>query len=249
MSNLIVVKGVSKYFSLGEGYKIKVLSNISFSVKEGESVTILAQKSAGKSTLLKILADILSPSEGSISLDSNYVYLPSLPSSFPWLTPLENIKFAAPDLAEKEAKEVLARVGLEGYENHCPINKSYGMKLRISIARAIAKNPKLIIMDEPFNYLANDIKLEIFNLLKFIKGQSNLTYVFGSSNVNEALYLSDRILLMKSNPAEIIEEIDCSDIIINEDSFLYDSKVNELRLNIERSLLKNVKEKFLNISL
>ncbi len=249
MSKIIELKNVSKYFQRKEGFRIKVISNFSLAIEEGEAFTILGQKGAGKSVLLKILSNIYPPSEGSVFVNSKFAYLPSAPSSFPWLTPFENIKFVAPDLADKEISNLLELLGLEGYEKHYPISNSYGFRLRITIARALALNPKIIIFDEPFNLLENDVKLEIFNLLKAIKRKKLLTYVFATSNVNEALYLSDRIVIIKGEPAEIIDEIDCSELEINEANFNNDSKINEFRFKIQKSLVENINEKFFNISL
>jgi len=246
---IVEVKNLDKFYYSPAGFKIKILSNITFGVEEWETLTLLAPKGTGKSTLLKILANLDYLSGGKVKISTNFVYLPSLPSSFPWLTPFENVKFVNKKLKKKEIFNLLKVVGLEGYENHYPVSKSYGFRFRITLARSLALKPKLLIFDEPFNLMRSDIKMEIYDLLKNIKKNMGLTYLFTSSNINEALYLSDRIILLKKNPAEIIDEIECSEINIKEDKFILDSKANEIRLKIEKSLLKENNEEFLNISL
>ncbi|MBK7106615.1 MAG: ABC transporter ATP-binding protein [Ignavibacteriae bacterium] len=205
--NILKVENISKEYKDKVGYVIQLLENISFSVFKGEFVSVLAPKGSGKTSLLKIIARLENPSSGKIIEEKkNIVFIPSKPSSFPWLNVYDNISFNS-KMNEKEIAEIINLVGLHGYENHFPNAKSEGFRFRISLGRTLANNPDLIIIDEPFNNLNDKTREEIYLLLRKVFIEKKISILFGTTNITEALFLSDKIYLMKKNPGEIIEKL------------------------------------------
>jgi NitT/TauT family transport system ATP-binding protein len=208
MSNpYLKINKISKRYTDKVGYNINLLKDISLSVNSNQFTTILAPVGSGKSSLLKILADLESPTDGEISTDyKNRVFIPSLPSSFPWLSVGENIRFNS-KFDEPRLSEIINLVGLAGYEDHYPHNKSEGFRFRISLGRALANDPDVIIIDEPFNNLNTSTRREIYTLLRAIYQLNSISFILGTTNITEAIYLSDKVYLMKKNPGEIIDEL------------------------------------------
>ncbi len=205
---LLEIKNISKIYSDEVGYKIHLLENISFSITKGKITTFLAPKGSGKTSLLNIIAGLEKPTAGSVIKNCNKItFIPTEPSSFPWLDVEENIKFAS-KLSDIEINKIIALVGLEGYEDHFPHNKSEGFRFRIALGRALAYKPDIIVIDEPFNNLNNITGKEILSMLRKIQEEIKLTIIFGSSNISEAIFLSDKVYLMKKKPGEIISELD-----------------------------------------
>jgi len=201
------VDKIGKLYTDKVGYRINLLANISFSVEGNEFIGILAPAGSGKSSLLKILAGLDIPTSGNI--ETNYkrkVFIPSITSSFPWLNVEENIAFAA-KLDAKGISEIINMVGLHGYEDHYPHNNSEGFRFRISLGRALANEPDVIIIDEPFNNLNTSTREEIYELLLSISRQVSIPFILGTTNITEAIYLTDKVYLMKKNPGEIVDEI------------------------------------------
>lgn len=206
MNHTLEIKNLTKEFVDETGFKTKLLQNISFKIDKSSITTLLAPTGSGKTSFLKIISGLDKPTSGEIvNENQNIVFIPSAPSSFPWMTVEENIQFV---LKEKsDVKKVIKLVGLEGYENHIPHNKSFGFRIRISLARALVLNPSLIILDEPFSQMDVQTKSEIYELVRKINYSEKQTILLGTTNITEAIYLSDKIILMKKNPGEIIEEI------------------------------------------
>lgn len=200
------IKNLSKEFVDETGFKNKLFQNISFKIEKSSITTLLAPTGSGKTSFLKIISGLDKPTAGeTVNENSNIVFIPSEPSSFPWMTVEENIHFV---LKEKsDVKKIIKLVGLEGYENHIPNNKSLGFRFRISLARALVSKPSLIVLDEPFTQMDVQTKSEIYELVRKINNSEKQTILLGTTNITEAIYLSDKIVLMKKNPGEIIEEI------------------------------------------
>ena len=204
---MITTIKISKSYTEKVGYKINLLNEISINVNSNEFLSILAPAGSGKTTLLKILSGLDTPSDGEINSDYNKsIYIPSKPSSFPWLSVFENIKFNSRK-NEADLLKIVDMVGLHGYEDHFPHKKSEGFRFRISLGRAIANGPDIIIIDEPFNNLNTATREEIYLLLRNLHQELAIPIILGTTNISEAIFLSDRIYLMKKNPGEIIEEI------------------------------------------
>lgn len=200
-------KNISKKYTDSVGYTISLFENISVDIEDNQFVTFLAPKGAGKSSLLKILAGLDKPSSGIIEAPNiKRVLIPSKPSSFPWLNVRDNIQFNS-QMRVEEVQSVIDMVGLHGYEDHFPHNKSEGFRFRMSLGRSLANNPDIILIDEPFNNLNSATRKEVYDLLISIKKVTSKTIIFGTTNISEAILLSDKICLMKKNPGEIIEDL------------------------------------------
>ncbi|MDP4172963.1 MAG: ATP-binding cassette domain-containing protein [Bacteroidota bacterium] len=220
--DLVKISELTKEFKGRLGYSLQILENLSFEIKANEFVTVLAPASAGKTTLLKIIAGIDSLTSGKIEFpfeksnsSSDYFlsFIPSAPSSYPWYNVKQNIecflKSSVKDPEEKQMqiKNLLSLVGLRGYEEHYPDNRSLGFRFRISLARALATKPKLLIIDEPFSNMDEKTRYEIYSLLREVRKNTGISILFSTSNIHEAFFLSDRIILLSARPAKIIDQI------------------------------------------
>lgn len=202
------IKNISKSYTDRVGFKINLLENISFNIDSKEFTTILAPIGSGKTSLLKILAGLLKPTSGDINTSiSKKTFIPSLPSSFPWLNVKDNILFNT-TLGKDKIEEIIDIVGLRGYEEHFPHNKSEGFRFRISLGRALAYEPEIIILDEPFNNLNSETRKEIYLLVRSVYERYEIPFLLGTTNITEAIYLSDKIHLMKKNPGQIFDSIE-----------------------------------------
>ncbi len=221
MNNIIKAENLSKDFFGPAGTRIKILKDIFFSIDsdngENKIYSIVAPFGAGKSTLLKILSGIEKHDSGSFTINisdnkkmNRGVYIPSKPSSFPWFNVKENIEFAGKKFlkSSEEIKELISLVGLNGYEDHSPDNRSLGFRFRIALARAMAVNPSIIFLDEPFNKMNQLTKKEIYELLLHLTHKISCSYLLASSNISEAILLSDKIFLMKKDPGEIFDSVE-----------------------------------------
>ena len=207
MQNILEIKNLSKTYTDISGTNQKILKGLNISCSEGEIISIIAGKNSGKSTLLKIIGRLDEPSEGSVEIKGKAVFIPSLPSSFPWLNVVENIKIVDNRLTNEEINRLLNLVGLDGYGDHHPDNRSLGFRFRISIARALAADPILILIDEPFTEMNEKTKAEIYSLIKRINREIKKGFILTTSKISEAVFLSNKIYLMKRDPGEIIGEI------------------------------------------
>ena len=215
------LKGVSKSHSFEER-KIDILKNITFSVKKRESISIVGPSGCGKTTLIRIMAGFEKPTKGILTFKGKPVNGPTpgimmIFQSFallPWKTILENVEIALLDKPRKERREIALKyidlVGLDGFEESYPRELSGGMKQRVGIARAICREPEILLLDEPFSTLdpltANNLKNEILRLFysKRLKPDVLITV---THSVEEAVYISDRILVISQRPGKIIEDI------------------------------------------
>ncbi len=223
--NLLSVNNLTKFFEGLHGSKIHVLDNINFSIKansnEGNVNSILAPFEAGKSTLLKIISGVISYNSGEVILENNninnikpndIVLIPEEPSSFPWLNVKDNILFAekiiSKNISEVDLKNIIDLVGLTGYENHTAHESSLGFRFRISLARAIACQPKIILIDDSFKRMKIEIRNEMNGLIKNVAEKLNMNFLLATTNIKEAISISDKIFLMEGKPGKIVKEID-----------------------------------------
>lgn len=206
----------------GNGNFLPVLEGIHFRVQRGELICILGRSGCGKSTLLKIMAGFLPPSSGQVRLENTPVQGPGPErcvifqedALFPWLTVQENIAFGLRGRGldrkakAQEVERFLCLVGMGDFRNYLPGEISGGMKQRVSLARVLILQPQVLLMDEPFASLDAQSREEMQNLLLSVWRELAHTILFVTHDVNEALILADRILLMSKNPGRIREEIE-----------------------------------------
>ena len=217
---MLQVQNVCKTFQGGRG-TLEVLRDIRFNVAAGEFISIIGPSGCGKTTLLRILHGLESATRGVVSVSGKPVEAPS-PSSamvfqqfnlFPWLTVARNIAFGldVAKLAAVQRKERTDRfvrlVGLQGFSEHYPHELSGGMQQRVGLARALALDPEVLLLDEPFGALDAITREQLQREIAVILAQSPKTVVFITHNMDEAIFFSDRILVMGSRPGRILEEV------------------------------------------
>lgn len=219
---LLSIRNIKKIFQTRDG-ELEALGDVSFDVYPGEFVTIVGSSGCGKTTLLKILAGLLSKSGGEIEVDEKhfdptrevgFVFQKSL--LLHWRKVLDNVLLPVEILKmdrgsmKKRAEELLELVGLQGFENSYPKELSGGMQQRVSIARALIHDPKLLLMDEPFGAL-DAITRERMNLeLLRIWGEAKKTILFVTHGINEAVFLSDRVIVLSARPSKMVQALDIS---------------------------------------
>jgi len=216
----LVIQNLSKTFKKGN-QEVSALINIDMTVKDGEFVTILGPSGCGKTTLLRIIAGLETYTGGTVSLDGELITGPGPKrgmvfqeySLFPWKTVLGNIMFGPlmKGVSKKEAEEkaisYLELVGLSDFKNSYPYELSGGMKQRVAIARALANDPEIILMDEPFGALDAQTRNNLQNELLRIWQEEKRTIIFVTHSVDEAVFLSDRIVILSKRPGTIKKEI------------------------------------------
>ena len=198
-----------------------VLSGVSFHAEEGEFVTFLGPSGCGKSTMLNILAGLWKADEGMVFVDDkavngvtdHFAYMPQSDLLLPWKTILENVTLYGAlhhdrKHAEEEALKEFPRFGLEGYENAYPAELSGGMRQRAAFLRTALCSADIMLLDEPFGALDVITREDMQDWLLSLRSKLNRTTILVTHDVDEALYLSDRILILSHNPATIAREID-----------------------------------------
>jgi ABC-type nitrate/sulfonate/bicarbonate transport system ATPase subunit len=208
---------VSKTYSSEAGLNINVLEDINFEIFSSENGTItsiLSPFGSGKSTLLKIISGLIEPSSGKIYFNGSekkkiIPLIPENPSSFPWLSVKKNIEFGLNLSEEKKYSldDLISIVGLKGYEDHFPNNKSLGFRFRISLARALAINSSFILIDDSFKQMNKESREEIYFLLNEISSHQKQNFILATTNLVEVIKLSSKVILMSKNHGKIIKEI------------------------------------------
>ena len=208
---LLSVQGVSKAFpGVRGGAPTRALEQTDLEVKENDFITILGPSGCGKSTLLRIVAGLETPSTGEVRLEGKAVSRPGPDRGmvfqsytlFPWLTVRENILFGA--LATpKIADDLIGKVGLRGFENHYPKMLSGGMQQRTALARALANDPKILLLDEPFGALDNQTRALMQELLLGIWEADRKTVLFVTHDIDEAIFMANRVAVMSARPGHI----------------------------------------------
>ena len=218
--NVLEISRLDKIFHVDNGY-LTVLKDISFRVGRGELICVIGRSGCGKTTLLNILAGFLAPSSGRILLNGQPISKPGPDrcvvfqehALFPWLTVRENIAFGmrvlgfGPKKARGEVDRYLSLTGLREFADFLPKEISGGMKQRVALARVLILNPEILLMDEPFVSLDAQTREDMQTLLLSLRKDFSNTIIFVTHDVQEALILSDRILLMDKNPGRIREDI------------------------------------------
>ena len=218
----VVADGVTKVFRQQGGESVRALDDVSFSVREGEFVCIVGPSGCGKTTLFRIIAGLEAASEGEVRLDGDPVTGPAMDRGmvfqeyglFPWRTVLENVAFGLEqqDVSEAErlerAHDMIDLVGLDGFADAYPNELSGGMKQRVGIARALAVDPALLLMDEPFGSVDAQTRGMLHDELLDIWSETKKTVLFVTHDVEEAVTLADRVVVLSSGPGTVREVVD-----------------------------------------
>ena len=209
---MIALSGIAKRFPNG----VQALNDLSFMVARGEFVSLLGPSGCGKSTALRLAAGLLTPDAGAVTYADGkpqigFVFQDH--TLMPWADALTNarlpldLKRTPRDQADARASAALARVGLAGFEHAYPRELSGGMKMRVSIARALAAQPQLLLLDEPFAALDEITRNALGDDLLKLWREDGLTVLFVTHSVSESSYLSQRVLVMTPRPGHIAADI------------------------------------------
>ena len=242
----LIVKNLFKSFPNKKGDPNLVVNDVSFDVKNNEFLVLLGPGHCGKSVILNIIAGLMTQDSGHVSLDGQEITGPSPEISMvfqklglmPWKTIIENVEIGLKikGSPKKERREIsqyfIDLVGLTGFENHFPYQLSGGMKQRVGIARAYTSNPEILIMDEPFGQLDAQTRYNMQNEIGRIWEQEKRTIIFVTNNIEEAVYLGDRIILFSKFPAQVKKVYD---INIPRPRDMIDPIFLEMRMEISRN--------------
>jgi NitT/TauT family transport system ATP-binding protein len=214
--------GIGKSFGPPEREAV-ALADISFSVNAGEFLSIVGPSGCGKSTLLQIAAGLIAPTAGRVMVDGRsvagppeevvYLFQQYSRSLLPWRTALDNVAFAIEHRhpnrasARQHAETFLEMVGLAAFAGHYPRQLSGGMQQRVVIARALAAQPRVLLMDEPFSSVDALTRIELHTLVSQLQETRGFTAVLVTHDVDEAVYLADRVAVLAARPGRIMQEI------------------------------------------
>jgi sulfonate transport system ATP-binding protein len=210
---LLDINHLNKTFQSSKG-SVQALHNIQLNIKAGEFVTVIGPSGCGKSTLLKIIAGLDTQYSGSVKLGNHEVAGPGIdkgfifqePRLFPWLTVEKNIaadlSLKNPDI-RKKVEELIELVRLKGFEKSYPRELSGGMAQRVAIARALLRNPKVLLLDEPFGALDAFTRAHMQEVLIDIWQKNKTTMVFVTHDIDEAIFLANRVVILKPRPGSI----------------------------------------------
>ncbi|MDH1764182.1 ABC transporter ATP-binding protein [Comamonas aquatica] len=219
--NQLSIQGVSRTFTNSKGVVTQALLPVDFEVRENDFVTILGPSGCGKSTMLRIVAGLDFPTTGQVLLDGQAVEGPGADRGmvfqsytlFPWLTVEQNIRFGLREKGVSEAVQkerssyFIAKVGLRGFEQHFPKQLSGGMQQRTAIARALANDPKILLMDEPFGALDNQTRVLMQELLLGIWESERKTVLFVTHDIDESIFMANRVAVFSARPGRIKSDI------------------------------------------
>jgi NitT/TauT family transport system ATP-binding protein len=220
-AEFLVVEGLEKRFT---SHGRAAFRDITFTVDEGEFVALIGPSGCGKSTLLHIMAGLSEATAGVIRVkgepiraprpDMMFVFQQYTKSIFPWKTVLDNVLLGVKyqstvprDALKKMCLEHLEMVGLGRYPHYYPYQLSGGMQQRVAIARALARRPNILLMDEPFSALDAMMRVELQDLLLKLWRDLGLTILFVTHDLDEALYLAQRVIMLSASPGRIAEEV------------------------------------------
>ncbi len=245
----VVVENVSKVFNQGGSNRVDALVDVDLTIEPGEFVSLIGPSGCGKSTLLRLIADLITPTTGRITVngkdahqaraDQEYGMAFQQAGLFDWRTVSKNIElplelkgWSKADRAAR-SREMLELVKLSDFADHRPWQLSGGMQQRIAIARALAAHPPLLLMDEPFGALDEMTREHMQAELLRICGETQTSVVFVTHSIPEAVYLSDRVVVMSPRPGRITDLIDVDlgerrgDLTREDDTFF--KKITEVR--------------------
>ena len=219
----VVVDKVTKIFNPGRTDEVTALSDVELTVGDGEFVSLIGPSGCGKSTLLRLIADLIPPSSGTVTVagkaagvarrEQAYGIAFQQAGLFEWRTVLRNVELPlelrglSRAARRAKAEEMLALVGLAEFAGHYPAQLSGGMQQRVAIARALAVRPPLLLMDEPFGALDEMTRERLQGELLGISAKTGTSVVFVTHSISEAVFLSDRVVVMSARPGRITADI------------------------------------------
>ena len=217
--NKIEIEGVGKSFDI-KGKSVEVLKSIDLDIRKGEFLTIVGASGCGKSTLLRLIAGLDTPTVGEVRVDGKPVAAPSVKTGiifqearlFPWLSVEKNIEFGIHEKLDKEEKRakvaaLIDTIGLNGFEKALPKQLSGGMQQRVNIARALINEPDILLLDEPFGALDALTRINMQNEVLKIWSDRKTTMVLITHDIDEAIFLSDRVVILSDKPGVISRQI------------------------------------------
>jgi NitT/TauT family transport system ATP-binding protein len=221
----LLVDQIGKSFRGPDGGAISAIESVSLDVAPGEFLAIVGPSGCGKSTLLQVIAGLMMPSSGKVTLGEQdvtgepahmvYLFQQYSKSLLPWMTVANNVMFAfshrlklSHAAARSRCSDYLAMVGLADFANHYPWQLSGGMQQRVAIARALAAEPRVLLMDEPFSSVDALTRLDLHSLILDLWSQKRFTAVLVTHDVDEAIFLADRVAVLTRRPATISEVIE-----------------------------------------
>jgi ABC-type nitrate/sulfonate/bicarbonate transport system ATPase subunit len=223
LKGAVEVRGVNKWYprQSGDGL-LHVLNDVSLSCDERTFTCLVGPSGCGKSTLLRIIDGLIPPDSGEVFIGGQKVREPSLERGFvfqqfnllPWRSVIGNVEFGLENLGVKKderrrrAEEVIKLVDLEGFEHYFPAQLSGGMQQRVGLARALAVEPSILLMDEPFGSVDDQTRMLLQDELLKIWQRDQKTVIFVTHDIEEALYLGDRIVVMRARPSRISRTMD-----------------------------------------
>ena len=244
MPTKIEVQGLKKSFASDRG-NLAVIDDVTLSVRDGEFVALVGPSGCGKSTLLNMIAGFIAPDAGSVTIDgaprgkpnARGILISQQGSVFPWLTVRENLMFGLNGHAQSEGVRLADHyadiVGLKGFEDSYPYELSGGMLKRAELARALVVKPEILFMDEPFSALDALMSLKIRGELRRILAEERHTVMLITHDVEEAIHLADRILVLSARPTRIQSTFD---VALPHPRKLSSRQVQELRVAILKEL-------------
>lgn len=220
----IKVQNVSMTYPEEGGRSVTALADVSLDIQKGEFISLLGPSGCGKTTLLRIIADLLEPTKGTVTvsgsspraarLDKKYGIVFQNSVLYDWRTVRKNVRLplevmgVSKDEREARVDSMLELVGLSDFDKHYPRQLSGGMQQRVSIARALAINPEILLMDEPFSALDEFTREKLHEDLLRIWRRTNKTVVFVTHNIAESVYLSDRVCVLSPHPGRLSAVVD-----------------------------------------
>ncbi len=220
---LLVADGLHHTYGAGTPEEHRALGGIEFSINRGEFVSIVGPSGCGKTTLMRCLSGLMAPTSGSVTLegervtsvppDLTLVFQDYSRSLYPWLRVEGNVEFplrgSKVDKAERAERvaQAIADVGLKGHETKYPRQLSGGMQQRVAIARALAYRPSLLLMDEPYASVDAQTRAALEDMLLDVWQKRNKTVLFVTHDIDESVYLADRVLVLSSAPSNVIADI------------------------------------------
>lgn len=218
-NTILSIKHLKKDFII-KSNKVEVLKDINLDIAKGEFISLIGASGCGKSTILKLITSLEDPTDGEITIDGESVKAPSEKVSmifqesrlFPWLTVEQNIDFTISRKIPKEKRKQIVKdhielVGLKGFEKAVPSQLSGGMQQRVSIARGLATNPEILLLDEPFGALDAftrvNMQIETLNIWE----KDRTTMIMVTHDIDEAIFLSDRIVILSAKPGVVKDVI------------------------------------------